>query len=537
MTDLKVVGELLTASEGDRVLKYKLLPFGEMSGLTASGHRFTANKGAVKIPSSIDHLVLNTFHKQTDPVGRFVTVEEKDDAIYASVHISEFDRGDEALQAVLAGEMKGISIEVRNPVIRNGVLLAGEMTGAALTPTPSLPSALLMASDIGDVEEALNSLTEALDTLRTALKDPSEAPVEEDTPEVPEVSETPEEISTESSEEEEELNKKGLTAMENSALPTALTASNGGSAEIVTFDQGTALIARAAASRDNTLLAALTEIGAIGEQNLFAALSPVTSANGKNAGQPVWLGRAWETKQYQRKFTTLVTNKALTGYDMTAWRFTQKPEIASYSGFPAQIPTNPVATEQYTISAERWAGGNDIDLKYRHFNDQEFLQAYYAAQAESYARVTDLRVLAALKASTNTVTRTAAPAGVSQAAVDIVDGALALADDAVATAAIIPTAMYRELLLTKENDSLKYLESSINLENGSLAGFNFIRSSEVNEVIVLTKEAVSFYELAGSPIRVEADNPANGGFTTALFGYTAVDLDARGVARVVTPTP
>lgn len=526
MTDIKVYGELL-AAESDRVLRYRLLPFGSI-GRTNVG-AVIASADSVEVPEDISHLTLNTEHNQMTPIGRFVSVTKGEDALYASVSISKFKRGDEALNLTASGDLTGISVEVAGAVIQSGKLVGGELVGAALCKKPAFPDAVLMASDSGNVEQALETLTEAVENVKSALAQPSEAPAEEEKPE------TPEDIPTPSSDDEEELEQKGVFAME-SAIPTALTASNGGSATVRTFDQGVALIASAAAGRDKVLIEAINEAGIAGERNLFAALSNVTSnpGPGDNLSQPAWLGEAWTGKQYQRKYAPLVSSAALTNWTMTGWRFVQRPVVGSYAGFPAQVPTGPVTTEQFTVEASRIAGGNSIDLKYKHFNDTEFLAAYYRAQIEEYARVSDARVISHIKSTAKAVTGGTVPTGVSTTAAKIVDGALAMIDFATPSAALIPVAMYRELLLSREDDSLKYLQSALGLENGSFAGFGLIPSTDVTQVHVIAKEAVTFYELGGAPIRVEVDTPANGGFDTAIFGYTALNTnDNRGLVRVV----
>ena len=532
MTDIKVYGELL-ASEDDRTLKYRLLPFGSI-GRTNVG-AVIASESSVEIPEDISHLTLNTEHNQMTPVGRFVNIEKAKDALYASVQISKFKRGDDALNLTASGELTGISVEIAGAVIQSGKLVGGELVGAALCKKPAFPEAILMASDSGDVEEALDALSEAVEGVKTALAQPSEAPAEE---EIPEETETPEETLDPFLEEEEK--KKGLTAMENSVVPTALTASNGGSATVKTFEQGVALIASAAKSRDKVLIEAINEAGIAGERNLFAALSTVTSnpGPGDNLSQPAWLGEAWTGKQYQRKYAPLVSSASLTNWNMTGWRFVQRPTVGDYAGFPTQVPTGPVTTEQFTVEASRIAGGNSIDLKYKHFGDTEFLNAFYRAQIEEYARVSDARVIAHVKTGATATVAGEVPTGVSATAAAIVDGALAMIDFATPSAALVPVAMYRELLLSREDDSLKYLQSALGLEDGTFAGFGIIPSTDVTAVHVLAKEAVTLYELAGAPIRVEVDTPSNGGFDTAIFGYTALNTnDARGIIRVDPPAP
>ena len=52
-------------------------------------------------------------------------------------------------------------------------------------------------------------------------------------------------------------------------------------------------------------------------------------------------------------------------------------------------------------------------------------------------------------------------------------------------------------------------------------------------MIAYAKPAMTFFELSGSPIRVQAEHIAKGGRDAALFGYYATLLnDQRGVVEV-----
>lgn len=167
MNNLQVYGEMLSASADDRTLAYRLLPFGEASGRTKSGHVFTASKDSLVIPKDISHLVVNAEHNQFAPIGRFGSIEMQEDGLYASVQISDFDLGDAALMAARSGAMTGISVEVRDAVIRAGRLIAGELTGAALCETPSIENAVLMAAaDCGELPK--DSSMETNSTLEAA---------------------------------------------------------------------------------------------------------------------------------------------------------------------------------------------------------------------------------------------------------------------------------------------------------------------------------------------------------------------------------
>jgi hypothetical protein len=177
-----------------------------------------------------------------------------------------------------------------------------------------------------------------------------------------------------------------------------------------------------------------------------------------------------------------------------------------------------------------------VDRKFIDFGNADTIASLLKGAATDYARKSDAKVIAAIKANAQTVSAGTVPTGVAAAAAKIVDGSLAMIDFATPSFAIVGTAAYRDLLLTKENDSLKYLESSLGLEDGSLAGFKIIPSADVaaNDVYVGAKEALTFFELPGSPIRVEAVDVSKGGYDEALFGYYAIVLnDARGLKKVV----
>lgn len=528
MTDssIKVYGELLGSE--DRTLRYRLLPFGS-KGRTNVG-LVTASADSIEIPEDLSHLVLNVEHDRMQPVGRFQSLEIKDDGIYASVTISKFRRGDEVLNLTASGDLPGISVEIAGAVISGGKIVGGELVAAAVCKTPAFSDALLMASDFGDIEGALEALEESVEGLKTALAQTEEAPTEEATEETETSEETPNPFPVD---DEEELQKKGLTAMENSAIPTALTATK--SVDVSTFETAVNLIASAAKNQDEALVNALNSNGITGSKNMFAALANVTEAASEGTTQPVWLDEIWLGRSYQRKYVPLMTNATLTGMKMEGWKFVQGPIVDDYSGFPAQVPSRAVITETWSAQAQRVAGGNSLDRIYKDLSSPSFLTAYYRAQAEQYAIKTDRIAFNHLVSSATTVTPGTVPTGVSATAAAIVDGALAILEDDISTptAAIVPTSMYRDLLLARNDDSLQYLSSALGLEGGSLAGFSIVPSNDVTDVHVISKAATTFFEYGSTPIRVEVDTPANGGWDSVVFGYVAaVTLDNRGIVRV-----
>lgn len=527
MTDIKVYGELL-ATEDNRVLRYRLLPFGSI-GRTNVGAVLASEK-SVEIPEDISHLTLNTEHNQMTPVGRFVEITKGDDGLYASVSISKFKRGDEALALTASGEMTGISVEVAGAVIQDGKLVGGELIGAALCKKPAFPDAVLMASNTDAVEEALEALSSAVEGLTEALVNDSEAPAEE---EIPEVTETPEETLIDSSDEEEDPLKKGLTAMENSAIPTALTASNGGSAQPADLKSAVALIAQAYDNGDTVLASAMERAGVVGSTNMFAALSPVSETS--NPVQAAWLGELWKGKTYVRKYASLVSTAPLTARKVEGWRFVTTPVVGDYAGFPAEVPTNTVTTEAFSETSAMIAGGWKIDRSHADFGDTEFLNSFFKAATEDYARKSDLKVLSKLVAEATDVEAGEAPAGVNEGMAKIIDGVISMIDFATPSFALVAPDVYRSILLTRSDDSLLYLSSALGFEDGTVGSFRLVPAPELapGTVIVAAKEAVTLYELPGTPIRVSALDVAHNGTDEAIFGYFALVVNnAKGIVNV-----
>lgn len=147
---IQAQGHLLTASEDDRTLTYRLLPFGE-PGRTNVG-TITVEAGAVTVPEDVSRLPINLEHEHRKPVGRFVSVSETDTGLEATVRLAATRDGDDALTLASEGLRTGISVELEAPVIRAGRLVSGTLTGAGLVVRPAFENALLTASDMGEEE-------------------------------------------------------------------------------------------------------------------------------------------------------------------------------------------------------------------------------------------------------------------------------------------------------------------------------------------------------------------------------------------------
>ncbi|MFJ2318445.1 hypothetical protein ACIOTN_17285 [Glutamicibacter sp. NPDC087661] len=152
MNKLNLYGQLLASEDQDsRELTYQLLPYGE-DGFTNLG-KVKASHGALDFPENLESLQLNLEHDYKKPVGKFTALTDDENGIFATVRLSETSRGNDALLEAREGLRTGISIEIDEPIIKAGQIIAGRITGAGLVVRPAFENAQLIAEDFGASEQ------------------------------------------------------------------------------------------------------------------------------------------------------------------------------------------------------------------------------------------------------------------------------------------------------------------------------------------------------------------------------------------------
>lgn len=526
MSTMKIAGALLTASVADRILTYMLLPFGQ-EGRTSIG-KVTASKGSITVPEDPSTLFANMEHEPTKPVAKFVSVEETDEGLKASIRVLETQAGNDFLLEASEGARRGISVEVDNPVVRAGKLVAGVLTGAGVCVNPAFPNATMLASDVGELPDYMrNDEDSTTETTETITVDGVEYVRKTKSTYTTETTPKEQPSGNQSADESAKENEAEMEQTLAAAAP--LTASSNAPILQGTGSKGTGDVFK--------MLAAAYKQG--GERKMLAALHDIVPANILGIEQPQFVGELWSGKAYERKFIPLFNHADLTSFKVSGWRWVTKPVVAAYTGNKTAVPSGAAETEAVTIDASRIAGAHDIDRKFKDFGDEGFFDAYYRAMTESYAQVSDSAVLTTVAAGATAVTMGTVPSGVSKGATALVDGALAVLDatNSVPTFGIVALDLYRDFLLTRSDDVLAYLNAALGLEEGSLASFSLIPSNAIGagNVLVGAKDAATVHELPGTPIRVEAENIGMGGVDAGVFGYYAVNIhDEDGLALVDT---
>lgn len=510
---MQALGNLLKASVNDRTLTYRLLPFGE-TGSTNLG-KITASAGSVSVPDDVGSVHLNIEHDFTRPVGRATDIHEDEDGLVATFKVSRTSTGDDLLEEAAEGLRAAVSVEIDSPVIRDGALISGALTGAGAVVRPAFPSAQLVAADAGDLPESSNVDPEDTETVKS---------VEDILSEALELVRSLENTDTDTAEADEDKDETPVTA--NASAPKGLTASKG-----------------SGITDANSLFASLAKAHEDGDNRLVAALDNVIQADGIFAQPSAYVGEIWSDRTHVQKFAPLLTQGSLTALRGIGWKFSdgKTPTVGPYAGFPAQPTTNEVKTEAFDFVAKRIAGAGAIDRAFMDFSTPEFWSGYYRECADSYSRQLDAQVLAHLLTPANytTVVAGAVPSGVSKALTFIVDGVTAVQDIAVPTFAIVGADLYRDLVLTRADDAVAYLNVALGLDpkEGTLNQFKIVPSSDaalVGKVLVGAKEAAEVKQAGGgTPIRVETVNIGTGGIEVGAFGYhTEITKSAKAFALV-----
>jgi hypothetical protein len=550
MTHLIIETGELHATADPRVLEGLLLPYGEI-GRTNLG-RFSVDAGVFEIPTDPDVMTLNDDHARQRPVGRAVRTEERPDGLWAAFRFARTREGDEALaSAKRADGRKRLSVEAADVVIRAGKAVAGRVYGAALVAAGAFPSATLLAADTPDQPVDVAPPTDA-----DRLTDPAPNPEDEDTP-----TRKDDTVSTPAEAPPQNTPAPAPAAPtpaqpepEAGHLAAALPVS------IPQFAAPAATGVRLQIDEPGDLYAALAQANRNQDRDLFAALSDIKISGTNQLGsafvQPAWLGKLWEDLEYIQRVVPLIGHKDLTALTVKGWRPTVRPRVAKWDGNKANVPSGPMNGSQQEFTAQRFAGGHDIAREFRDFSVPEFWEQYFSDMRESYAQEVDVYTLETLVAGATAVTPGASPdPEVSDAFVALVDAALAVNRKATPTFAVVADDVWRELVLTPHEHVLEYLSASLNLKEGSLAGFTIQpgpyrtvvngtgqTATETEEpvltsgqVLVGARNAADLYELPGSPIRVEGLDMVRGGIDTGLFGYALPLIKEPKALAIVTP--
>ena len=500
--------QVATAGLEDRTIKGLVLPYGP-SGGTSLGP-VTASKGSVRLPPDLSRVKLYFGHS-TDPggfasVGYATAASEDGDGIRMTFKVAKTPAGDTALLEAAEGVRDGLSVELYGARTNaRAQLTDGLITAVSLVPVPAFDDARVTAGQQDNQDNAGDAGDDDQDDAGEAAGDDEGETVTDN----------------------DKTNDAGAAGEGDAGAGEAGTATAGApAASTVTAGQAHRMTFNERPLSLDQATEAIASLAA-GSPNATAALKDITSSGVLTALAPAWLGELWNGQPFTREIVPTFTQASLTGRKAVGWRWKEKPKVADYAGDKADVPSNTASTESVEVEAKRLAGAHDIDRAFWDFGDTEVLNGYFAAMTQSYALESDDRAakFAVASAATNKVA--AQPDLIHAAAKARQTIKLATRTEA-ATYLVHPDDAF-ELLKITTMDNPAYLD---------LLGVDpskFITSDQAKKgsVIAYAKPAMTFFELPGSPIRVQAEHIAKGGRDAGLFGYYATLLNnAAGVVEV-----
>ncbi|NNC10345.1 hypothetical protein HII28_00400 [Planctomonas sp. JC2975] len=551
-------GDLVLASENDRTVTGRLLPFGVVGKTNIGG--FTVEAGAIGLPSDPSILGLNVEHDREQPVGRALSVEERADGVYATFQLARTAEGDQALADIRSGTRKSLSMEAKGVIVRAGKAIAGRIFGAGLVATPAFEGATVIAS-FNDVPEALidpdndNDLdaTVIVTTTETTTVIPAEdedADASESEDEMAEAT-IPETVTASAAPVKSETTKR-LEALEASVF------ASGDQKKGISPEQAFSVMASIArggrVSDDLHNQVFRTPESLFDEAKaVYATQTNIASPIQNQDLAPQWTGEYWGRVVPKPLLTDLLTPKTLVSRNVTGFKWSALPTLGSWAGNGAEIASSGVTAVQPTmIPAQYAAGGNTVSRENFDFGGGEaFLSEYFGFQAKN------VQVWLDSLAFTNVVegsidggaTVIAGPHLSAAAAVpsNIDAGTSALVDSLTSYYAarlelpdfvLLDYALWTAMLKSPATQVLGYLKAALGVSEGEIenitvrpiptaklaqakqaTGTNGSGTNRAIKALAGAKAAAEVYTLPGSPFQAQVINVANGLINVGVYAY------------------
>ncbi|PTT22617.1 hypothetical protein DBR36_01535 [Microbacterium sp. HMWF026] len=522
---------LFAVDQDSRIVRGIIVPWGEASAVSSTGNApLTFRPEDIRVPRDHSVVVLNRHHDRYDPIGRGVKFDSSHErGLYAEYRIAETEEGD----AWLAdhGSLVRLSPELRDITRHADGHATATLTGSALVEAGAFASAGLFA--IGDVVDAPAPEADPAHIVLDAEAAPEDITVR--TPEGSTVYTPDDETPS------EETNEEGEFAMSNSLVPDGVQTPEAPKADLSARGLFAA-VHKAHTEGDTSALVPFHK--ASQEAGLFALSDVKFNGTGglNNNDQltgPRYLGELWAGRRFDRTVVPLLTQDTLTSLNATGWVWNAKPTMATWAGNKAAVPSNTPTVTPTSYAAQRFAGGHDLAREFYDFNQTDVIESYVRAMVDSYATLSDAYALTQLVAGATAVTLGAVTGTQSKAVNAIIDLATAVANNrATPSYALVGASVYRDIFTTQQTGSYAYVSGEAEINVGRIAGIPvyFDGRLAAGQVVVGSKEAATAWELAGSPIRVQANDLVNGGIDNAFFGYIAVGVTFPGAVAKATIT-
>lgn len=465
----------VTASDAaKRTITGRVLTLGEVGNTSGGRVRFAAGALNAQDPSRIKLLIE---HDPTRVVGYATEIAERDGAVWATFRVAPGPAGDEVLASAGEKLRDGLSVGVQiiaGTAGNDGIL---DVTEAAWRETSVV---------------ALPAFASAQVTAVTAQQPQQPAP--------------------------QQLQQQ--PAMYVPAAYTTGRQARRRDLVTATEEMAAAYLTGGVAGLMQAALSDVVMPAAAGEQDAIM--------------RPEWIGELWQAVKISRPIIEAIGTQPLKSYKVQGFRRVRPWfGVAEYGGNKADVPSpGTFKVEPVETKARRVAGAHDFDRIFLDLGDGEMLRAYFQAQAENYAVLSEQMVSVALLAEATPLA--AAPATVLKA-LTAAASALGTIGASISFVKVAPD-LYEEALDIKQLDAPWLFGGSANLRDGTAAIGNISITAEESlapgTFLAGDKRAATIKEWKNPPLRVEAVNLPNGGIDVGVFGYLATLVnDSRALVK------
>lgn len=513
--DLKASLHVTAAAGEGRKIVAEIVRYGERGFTSMGATKF--QPGSISIHAELSRVKMLEMHDAERSLGYLAEVDDDSERLHGSFAIAETPEGDKALAGVRNKTRDAVSLGVhvtKYSFEDDGTLVveASELHEVSLVTTPAFSE-----SRVEKIAAARQEKTKMEPEQQAAAAAAAAANLEAQQQAAP--------VQVEAQQE------PALAPVRNAA-----PVMNAGAASNMSLS---VLAAKLAAAGEGGV-AAINLVAKQATPNLFmtAALTDVVPAD--DAGQsaagvsrPAWFGELWQARRVARPTIDSVDQKPLKSMKGVGYRKvypTADPRLINkYAGNKTAVPASgKVTTEPAEWTAQRWAGGWDVDRAYFDFNDQEFIETTLHAAYDDYLQQTEADFVTAMAA-----------AGVATTGADVLELLTEVGGNAAALGSAISKIQFAPDLW-KEFAGLTSAEApwwlrnqgSINLGttegNAGHLAFNVNPELAAGQMLAYDRRAATHRE---TPlIRVTAEHIANGGIDLGVFGYTSHTInDARAI--------
>ena len=520
-----------TVDESKREISGTVVAYGEIGNTSHGKTRF--NAGAVTVPEDVTRVKLLEMHDQERSVGHMVSYDDNAERLYATYRVVDGAPGDAALEAVKnktrdafslganIGEYNfdgdDVLVVAASTLLETSLVTIPAFSNSRIDKIAANRKAMIMT------EEEKRKLAEA----RVLVKAAADAEAAEAVKGTPAALPAPVKVeaSAPAPFNAPQIAPKAAAAagldLDGLAMRIAAGFQNGGGSAAAVNMQVLAKVNPAL-----MMTAALTDVVPADDAGLAT-----------DATRSKWIGELWQARRTERPTIDALAKQRLTSLKVHGYKlvYPETPLVNKYAGSKAPIPASgKVKTAPADATAQRWAGGWDVDRVFFDFNDYGFVKSVIQAAYEDYLMQTEAAAVVKLMGAATPV-----------AGADVLEVLANLGSSAAALGSNISKVQFGSdhwaqftTLTTAEVPWWLQKQGSLNLgtTEGNAGGMTFNVNPNIDpaEALAHDKRAATYYETP--VINVQALDIANGGVDLGVFGYDAIIVnDARAIFKAEAP--